>query len=139
MRRFPQPNGCGLIEGIYKIQLNVFCLIDFRSLTVAASLKESAVSPLMSLSYYFRSLTVAASLKGGDNKIIGEKGQDFRSLTVAASLKAITRLNSFRTSVKFPQPNGCGLIEGDMNIPNRFLTSRNFRSLTVAASLKVRV
>ena len=37
--QFPQPNGCGLIEGTVELFIT-FALWYFRSLTVAASLKE---------------------------------------------------------------------------------------------------
>ncbi len=40
------------------------------------------------------------------------------------------------TCAVFPQPNGCGLIEGMVIATNAAGTSTDFRSLTVAASLK---
>ncbi len=39
-------------------------------------------------------------------------GNDFRSLTVAASLKVYCIIFFFNFFFIFPQPNGCGLIEG---------------------------
>ncbi len=60
---FPQPNGCGLIEGC-DLSITALCNSNFRSLTVAASLKGAyVVADVFFLARDFRSLTVAASLK----------------------------------------------------------------------------
>ncbi len=60
----------------------------------------------------FRSLTVAASLKAGAEAYRVYWHIDFRSLTVAASLKVLDTNLSAKQIREFPQPNGCGLIEG---------------------------
>ncbi len=60
---FPQPNGCGLIEGNHKLVSGSLDMTDFRSLTVAASLKGFLALSRALSEWDFRSLTVAASLK----------------------------------------------------------------------------